>query len=138
MAMSWFSRKRKTRFPADMLHRLEALGRFHMNSESSGIDSTYTWEECILPFREIAKADPEGFLIRLRALVADDTGGFATYGAYRLYDETIGHTYRSATALAIMDDAIAFKRARGLPSASLTGFEWARWCEQHSAESWWS
>lgn len=120
-----------------MLDRLEALGRFHMDTESSGIDSTYAWEECILPFREVATTDPEDFLNQLRGLVAEDTGGFATYGAYRLYSETIGHEYRSATALAVMDDAIAFKRARGLSSASLTGYEWSRWLERHSAESWW-
>lgn len=44
--------------------------------------------------------------------------------------------YRSENALAIMDDAIAFKRARGLPSARLTGYEWQRWCEKHGAETW--
>lgn len=138
MAILWFSRKRKTIFPADMLDRLEALGRFHMDNRSSGIDSTYAWDVCISPFREAADADPEGFLSQLHALVADDAGGFATYGVYCLYAETIGHKYRSATALAVMDDAIAFKRARRLPSASLTGYEWSRWCEEHSAESWWN
>lgn len=133
----WFSRKRKAYFPSDMLRRLEALGRFHMDTQSSGVDSIYAWDVCILPFREIARSDPEGFLTQLRSLVAENTGGFATYGAYCLYVETIGHEFRSPTALAIMDDAIAVKHARRLPTASLTQYEWSRWLEQHSAESWW-
>jgi hypothetical protein len=115
---------------------LTDLGRFEVDVHSSGFDSVYIREECVSPFREAADADRESFLVHLRALVADDSGGFATYGAYRLCLELIGHEYRSATALALLDDAIAFKRARGLPSASLTGFEWARWCDLHGFGTW--
>ena len=134
--MFGFPRKRRTSFPPEPAHRLSTLGRFEMDVYTSGIDSTHIWEECISPFRPAADADPEGFLVGLRTLVAEDTGGFATYGAYRLFGELLGFEYRSENALAIMDDAIAFKRARGLPTAGLTGYEWARWREKHGAESW--
>jgi hypothetical protein len=132
--MSWITRK--PRFPADTLDRLATLGRFELDHESSGLDSIHVWNHCVLPLRALAAADPEGFLGRLRALVAQDSGGFATYGAYRLCAETVGHEYRSATALALMDDAIAVKRVRGLPSASLTGYEWQRWLDQHGPGTW--
>jgi len=130
-----FRCKRRTLFPPEPLHRLATLGRFEMDTQSSGI-SIDVWGECISPFRPAADADPEGFLADLRALVAADTGGFATYGAYRVSGELLGFEYRSASALALLDDAIDFKRARGLPSARLTGYEWVRWCEAHGPESW--
>jgi hypothetical protein len=131
-----FGFRSKPRLPANPADRLTALGRFEMDVHSSGIDPTHIWEECISPFRQVADADPEGFLAALRTVVAQEAGGFATYGAYRLAGELLGFEYRSENALAIMDDAIAFKRARGLPSARLTGYEWQRWCEKHGAETW--
>lgn len=131
-----FGRKRRTRLPPEPLHRLATLGRYEMDTYSSSIDSTDIWRECISPFRPAADADPEGFLAGLRGVVAKDTGGFATYGACRLCGELLGFEYRSANALALLDAAIAFKRARGLPSARLSGYEWKRWCELHGAASW--
>jgi hypothetical protein len=106
-----------------------------MDVQSSGI-SIDVWAECISPFRPAADADPESFLAGLRALVAGDTSGFATYGAYRVSAELLGFDNRSADALALLDDAIEFKRARGLPSARLTGYEWARWREKHGPGTW--
>lgn len=134
--MLGFRRKRGLPLPPDPLHRLTTLGRFEFDVHSSGIDSTVAREDCISPFRPASVADPEGFLGALRELVADDPGGFATYGAYRVSGELLGFENRSPNALALLDAAIAFKRARGLPSARLTGYEWARWCAVHGPGSW--
>lgn len=133
--MLGFWRKRRTSLPTEPLDRLITLGRFHLDTHTSGI-TIDVWTECVVPFRPAADDDPEGLLADLRALVARDPGGFATYGASRLAGELLGFECRSANALALLDEAIAFKRARGLPSAALTGYEWKRWCELHRPEEW--
>ena len=134
--MLGFSRKRRSRFPGDMMRRLEILGRFEMDPITSGIDAGRVYSECMVPFSADATADPDGFLSDLRALVAGDTGGFARYGASRLVLELLGPHLRTDDALALLDGAIAFKRERGLASAHLTGYEWKRWLEANGPGTW--
>lgn len=134
--MFGFRRERGLPLPPNPLDRLETLGRFEFDVHTSGIDSTVAWEDCVSPFRAASVADPEGFLGALRALTEDDRGGFATYGAYRVSGELLGFENRSPNALALLDSAIVVKRSRGLPSARLTGYEWARWCEVHGPGTW--
>jgi hypothetical protein len=136
LLMGFFSRKPRSRFPDDMMRRLELLGRFEMDSRTSGIDGGQIFPECIGPFLDDAKSDTEGFVTDLRSLVASDRGGFALYGAHRLVMELLGPEFRTPDALALMDSAIAFKRERGLPSAHLTGYEWGRWREVNGVDSW--
>jgi hypothetical protein len=126
---------RRARFPRDMLRRLEILGRFEMDPVGSGIDANQV-SQCVMPFYEDAKADPDGFLADLRVLSASDASGFARYGASRLVFELLGHEARTDDALAMLDAAIAFKRERGLPSIRLTGYELARWEEVHGPGTW--
>jgi hypothetical protein len=69
-------------------------------------------------------------------VVADDTGGFATYGASRLVFEFFGSETRNEDALALLDGAIAFKRARGLSGRHLRGYEISRWREVNGPGTW--
>ena len=65
----------------------------------------------------------------------DDTG-FVTYGACCLAYELLGLDTKYDDALALLDAGIAVKRARGLPSAALKGYEWTRWLDVHGPGTW--
>lgn len=120
-----------------MLLRLEKLGRLEMDHRTSGLDGTEVTEGCIIPFLNDAQSDPNGFFADLRAIVAGDAGGFATFGASRLVFELLLQPDRDIPdALALVDAAIAFKRARGLPWIRASGYESARWAQTHPGEPW--
>jgi hypothetical protein len=123
-------RFRRSRFPRDMLHRLDVLGRFEFDPQRSGIgDSSMIWRDCQAPFLDDLTNDRDRFLADLRALVAGDITGFIAYGASQLVTNLIGYEYRTDDALALLDGAIAFKRARGLPRSRYNDYEWRRWME---------
>src|SRR4051794_34282853 len=82
--MAWFSRAPQSRFPADMVQRLELLGRFEFDPRGSGIDGGQVAKDCVVPFYRDSQANREAFLTDLQAVVAADRDGFATYGAARL------------------------------------------------------
>ena len=131
--MRMFGRRR--RFPRDMVERLEQFGRYEMDPWSSGLDGGDLAQRCIIPFLKDAADDPEGFTADLHDVVADDRGGFATYGASRLVFELLSD-YRTPGALALLDAAITFKRTVGMSSAHLNGFESERWRTTHGGEPW--
>ncbi len=87
--MRWFTRKPASRFPSDMIRRLELLGRFSLDSQSAGVDSGEVWSSCIAPFLP--------------------------------------------AALPFIDGGIDFKLSRGLPTASLTGYEMQRLVQRREA-----
>ena len=117
---------KQPRFPADMLRRLDIYGRAWL--DANGVDpSINVYEYCINPFRADAMADPDGFLSDLRALTADDTGGFAANGAAGLAWEYFGKECGDMpSALPVIDAGIRFKLDRMLSTASLTGYEMER------------
>lgn len=139
--MRWFPRETPARsadgdaparFPGDMLQRLEQFGR-HQFSPYSGVTSD-VFTRCVVPFVDYVnadEADQEAFLRDLRAVVAGDQGGFATYGAASLTWELFGEkSLRLPAALPLIDAGIAFKLARGLPPALiLTGYELQRFTQ---------
>jgi len=116
-----------------MPNRLELLGRHGLDPFTSGIDSGEIWPDSIAPFLQDAHADPDGFLSDLHALVAADHGGFATFGASRLVWELYGgEALDNPAAWPLIDAGINFKRARGLPTANLTGYEMQRLTQRPS------
>lgn len=133
--MAFFGRRRRSRFPGDMLERLELLGRFEMDPMGVEIGGGEIGGRCIVPFFADARADPPGFVADLRAVVAGDTGGFAAYGASCLVFDMFSE-FRTPDALALLDDAIEVKRTLGLPTARLKGYELERWLHQHGPNTW--
>jgi hypothetical protein len=132
-SMRWSTKKQRSRFPADMLQRLELFGRVEFDSRTCGIDTTNIYNRCVVPFHEDSQADPDGFLTDLRALIAGDDGGFATFGAARLVWEFYGdRSLHTPAALPLVDAGIDFKLARNLPGALLTGYEHARLSERRA------
>ena len=110
-----------------MLQRLELYGRFEYDRQSSGIDGSSMWTDCIQPFADDARADPEGFSADLLALIAGERTGFATFGAYRVAFEILFDGYlEHPSAVRLMDAGIDFKLARGLAPLHFNGFERSR------------
>ncbi|MFC0037159.1 hypothetical protein [Actinomadura rayongensis] len=133
--MRWSRRKSASRARADLLRRLELLGRFEMDPPGSGIDSTEVIQTSIAPFTGYVD-DPKALAEMLSGAVEGERSGFATYGASCLIVELAGSDFRTADSLAVLDAAIMFKRERGLPSARLKGYEWKRWLEVNGPDTW--
>lgn len=124
--MAMFRRTPRSPFPVDMLRWLEIFGRYSFDRQRSGIDGSDMWSR-LGPLHEYATNDREGFLTGLRAVVAEDRGGFATFGAACVVWELCGgDALRIPTALPLIDAGIEFKRSRGLPTMMLTGYEMQR------------
>ncbi|MEU7588457.1 hypothetical protein AB0A95_19460 [Micromonospora sp. NPDC049230] len=124
--MGIFKRAPRSPFPDDMFGWLEVFGRYEFDAHGSGIDGGNLWQR-VGQLYEYAMSDREGFLSGLRAIVATDQGGFATFGAARLTWEMYGgEALGIPAALPLIDGGIEFKRSRGLPTALLTGYEMQR------------
>jgi hypothetical protein len=110
-----------------MKWRMEQFGRYEFDPQGSGINDIDIWSQYMGPFYEYATADPDGFLTELRAVVADDRGGFATFGAARLVWEMFSdRCLQIPGALPLVDAGIDFKIARGLDGLRMTGYEQQR------------
>ena len=125
----WFRREPASPFPDDMLQRLERLGRSKIDIINSGIDWPEVVKNCIAPFHEQAVADPGKFLSDLTRVIAQDTGGFATYGAVSLMYELVKDSARTAAGAALADRGVEFKLQRGLTLSSFTSYEVERYYE---------
>jgi hypothetical protein len=135
--MSWSRRSERGFFPPDMLERLSMLARYEMDRWTSGLDGGDVYGVAVVPFLGAARADPDAFVARLRALVAGDRRGFPTVGASCLVVELLdSEALRSPDGLVLLDGAIEVKRDRGLSTASLTGYEHARWIEVNGYGTW--
>jgi hypothetical protein len=122
-AMGIFRPKSRSPFPADMRTWLEKFGRYSFDPYTAGIDDADIWKR-LGPLHEVATGDRDTFLDELWALIVDDRGGFATFGAARLVWEMYsGEALNIRAAWPLIDAGIEFKRARGLPTAMLTGYE---------------
>lgn len=102
---------------------LERFGRHSLDPHTAGIDDADIWKR-LGPLHEFATGDRDRFCHELRAVVADDRGGFATVGAAKLVWEMFsGEALTIPAAWPLIDAGIEFKRVRGLPTAMLTGYE---------------
>ena len=94
---------------------MDRFARYTLDPQGSGIDGNRIWETSIGEFWDDFKADPDGFLIDLRALVDTDQGGFAGYGAaYMVWELLNNAALTTPLALALIDNGIDFKIARGI------------------------
>jgi hypothetical protein len=131
--MGLIRRTPRSRFPADMARWLDTFGRYSFDPQNSGVDGSAIWNS-FGPLHAYATSDRDGFLAELRALVADDTGGFATFGAARLVWEMYGgDCLQIPAALPLIDAGIDFKLSRGLPRTMFTGYESQRLAEREES-----
>ena len=80
--------------------------------------------------RVAAEIDKRGTLDVLRNGIKDRSV------TIQLAYELLGLDTKYDDALALLDAGIAVKRARGLPSAALKGYEWTRWLDVHGPGTW--
>ena len=100
-----------------MLARLELFGHFEFDHQKSGIDSTGIYDTCVIPFLEDAKADPDGFLTDLFAVIAD-TAGTPPTGPRLVWELYSGECLRIPAALPLIDRSST--STVGMPAAMLT------------------
>ena len=118
--MGLFSRDAKrpaSRFPKDILGVLERFGRYEADPQGSGIDYNEAVQRLFVAYGREASADPDGFFAEIHAVVANDGGGYATFGAARLVWELLTGPVKDnppASALALVKAGIEFKRRHGL------------------------
>jgi len=110
-----------------MLAELERFGRYSLDSFSSGVDVSKFWE-IMGPMVRDFNANPDVYISELDAVIANDKGGFATFGAARLMFEVFGSECLSVpAALPLIDAGIEFKAARGQTQMyHMTGYEQQR------------
>jgi hypothetical protein len=112
---------------------LDEFGRYYFNMGTSGISLSRTWQNLMYPLLQDAQTNRDGFLTDLQTVIADDNGGFATYGASRLVWDMFGSScWNIPAALELIDGGIDFKLARNLPPGRFTGYEWRRLSERRT------
>ena len=124
--MRLFRRGTRSRFPADMAAWLETVGRNRLDQTTSRVGGAGLWDR-LGPLYQDARADRDGFLADLAALVAGDRRGFMTLGAAGVVWEIFGEeALHIPAALSLVDAGIAMKTARGLSDTAFTGYEMRR------------
>lgn len=117
-----------------MLQLLELFGRAELDIANSGLDTRDFIRRVLVAYYEDSQSDQDGFLADLRAVVAGEQGGFATYGAARLVWEYYSEqSLRIPGAVLLIDAGIDFKIARSLPGAMFTPYEQRRLAERRAA-----
>jgi len=116
----------------------ERFGR----SEYDPVENRWPWPSSTLdfvaPMYERYQADPDGFMATL-ANIADETGGWAAYGAEKLMFEIAGGSGSEELSVydRIMKASLGFLRSLGVPPKMLTGYEWDYWLRiGGTIESW--
>lgn len=139
--MGFFRRRQQepagNALPPNIVSLMERFGRYEMDPEGSGEDSSKIWMETQSPLRPFATSDPEGFLIAL-AGAAVPVGGYAVYGASRTLFEFIKPPFDKHPAyIAIMTGAIQFLRANGVPPMRVRPYEWQHWADMGGTRETW-
>lgn len=131
--MRLFSRNRKQpTLPDDIVGIMERFGHLELNPQAGGEDAGEIWQEWAGQVPSFANANPEGFLVALADTVVP-IGGWAVYGASRTIWELFSSNedfLQHPAYSAIMDAAIGFLRASGVPPMNVRGYEWNHWLDQ--------
>lgn len=115
--------------PSDLIRMMERFGRYEFRQPGSENDGTDIWMQTQAPLLPFASADPDGFLVALAEAVLP-VGGWAVVGASRTIFEVLSSPEsfsQHPSYHAIMDAALEFLRASGVPSVLLTGREEIYW-----------
>ena len=123
-------------FPADIIDMMARVGRHEFDLLNSQDDSVEIWTVVLEPILGFAHNDPSGFMTALAKQVTP-AGGWAAYGASRVMRSLIsGADLHGPAYVAIMDGAIAFLRANGVPPMRI-GYEWQHWISQGGSSYTW-
>lgn len=119
--MPLFSRRPRTRLPADILAQLEQLGR--ASYDPSGYESP--WQLTVAMYH-LAQEDRDGFLADLAA-AALPAGGWPVYGAMKLIMDILEPDLDQPDFNAIALAGLEFLRSHGVPTSRLSPNEMDLW-----------
>jgi hypothetical protein len=140
--MRFFSRRQKQpTLPSNIIGMMERFGRFEFNPQgNSAVDAGSIWIETQAPLQPFAEADPDGFLVALAEAVLP-VGGWAVYGAsctlWECFGSKIDILHQHSSYNAIMNAALAFLRANGVPPMMVKGYEWDHWVNNGGTSDTW-
>lgn len=111
--------------PANIISMMERFGRHEW--DPMGSTDTETWSATQEPLWPFASSDPDGFITTLADAVCP-IGGWAAYGGARTALNLISPAPLDKPAFRrLMDAALDFLRANGVPPMRLSGYEWDHW-----------
>ena len=123
------------RLPSDIAATMAEFGYAELRGAGSGISAERSWQilSVLLP---ASQSDPGGLTAAL-AMTVTPLGGYAAYGASRAVAELVGQPFDGPDGAAVLDGAIRFLRAMGVPPIRVRGYEWSYWVRQGgTAETW--
>jgi hypothetical protein len=116
--------------PSDIIRMMERFGRYEFNPQANA-DNGADIGQLMADLYPFASTDPDGFLVALAGAVLQ-VGGWAAYGASRTIWELLSPSVsirQHPSYNAIMNAALAFLRANGVPPMMVRGYEWNHWLD---------
>jgi len=113
---------------------IERFGRHMYDPDESPWPSV--WADLVGPMYYAYRADQDIFLMTL-AVVAEQYGGWVSYGAERLMIEVAGGDLEHPAYGRIMNASLGFLRACGVPPMKVTGYEWQGWLASGGTSETW-
>lgn len=134
-------RQKPPTLPGDIISMMERFGRYEFNPQgSSAEDAGSIWMETQAPLQPFASVDPDGFLVALAGAVLP-VGGWAVYGAsctlWECFGSNIEIFRQQPSYNAILNAAIEFLRANGVPPMMVKGYEWQHWIQNGGTSDTW-
>src|SRR6266571_1995132 len=138
--MGFFSKRQtQPRLPSNIVPMMERFGRYEFNPQTSGIDPREIGQ-LVAELYQIASADPDGFLVTLAGAVIP-VGGWAAFGAccilWECFGSNIDSSLQNSSYHAIMNTAIEFLRANGVPPMRIKGYIWQYWVNNGGTSDTW-
>ena len=126
--------------PSNILRMMEQFGRFERNPQGSGEDPG-AMGSLMAELAPFASTDPKGFLEALTSVVLP-VGGWAVYGASRTIWEFLSVSRNSPFShhpayIALMNAALDFLRANGVPPMMVSRYEWDYWLDNGGTMDTW-
>ena len=128
--------KKKSPLPADIVQRMERLGRHEYDPMNSPDDASEVFQYCLSPLLEIARTQPDLFVTSL-ADACIPVGGWAVYGAQSAVADLVGLDPRGVDGGRLLDAAIEFLREHYVPPVRVPTYMWHRFLDNGGDNSTW-
>ena len=118
---------------------MERFGQYEFDPQASTDDPAIIGQ-LVAEMYQFASADPDGFLVALADAVLP-VGGWAVFGAccilWECFGSNIDNSLQHSSYHAIMNAAIEFLRANGVPPMRVKGYMWHYWVNNGGTSGTW-